>query len=217
MASNFYIRVGAKVHGPVDTAKLKKLAAEGRITRDAELSYDGQTKWTKAGSVKGLFPSAELIVDEPSAAIRTVVRHQPPPAAVPVAPAPAQPTIVVMQAPAAPQQVIQQTTVVVNTGATGNTCAMIAAVFGLLALAFCWIPLVGLLTIPVALLAILLAGIGLLIALFRKGAGLIASVGGGLVAVAAIVVSLVSTSAAAKATVDAVDNAREAAAASQQP
>ena len=90
MATSYYVRTGTKKYGPLSGSMLKKLAAEGKISRDDTLSADGVTKWVKAGGVKGLFPPAELIVGpEPAHAVIQRV-PPPPPLNVPTA-QPAQP------------------------------------------------------------------------------------------------------------------------------
>jgi hypothetical protein len=186
-ASTYYVRKGSQIHGPFDAEKLKRLAIAGQITRDDFVSRD-RAQWTPAGNVNGLFPPAELIVTERPTAIPTV--HAPPPP--PMATAVPAPQVVYVQSQ--PAHVTQR--VVVNVTHRGNTCAVAAALFGFLALAFCWIPFLGLFTIPLALLAIVLAAVGLLVAVSRDGAGVAASVCGGVVAVLAIAGSLISTTAA---------------------
>ena len=139
MSTRFYARISGKVYGPLDGAKLKRLAAAGKLTRDDAISKDGKTAWTPAGNVRGLFPPAELLpaVDQRPRPIETVIPREPSevaPAVPPPIPAPAgQPAVVFVQAPAAPpaQQIIQQTTVVVNATKRGNTCATLAAGLGL--------------------------------------------------------------------------------------
>lgn len=187
MSASLYVRIRGKVHGPFDAEKLKRLAAGGKITRDDEVSRD-QLKWVPAANVKGLFPPAELVIErEP---IPTIV---PPIAApAPLQPPPVQPQMAYVQAPA--PSVSQS--VVVNVNQYGNTCAMIAAGMSLLALAFCWLPFLGLLTIPLAAIAIILAGVGFVISLTRKGKGVVASIAAGIVGSIAIIVSIISTGAA---------------------
>jgi len=52
--SSFFVRWQGKVQGPLDLAKLKNLAATGKLKPEMELSKD-KAKWYRAGSVKGLF------------------------------------------------------------------------------------------------------------------------------------------------------------------
>lgn len=68
-----------------------------------------------------------------------------------------------------PQEVILSTK-----GTTASALGTASFVVGVLALLFGWIPFLGLLAIPVATIGILLAGLGLLIAMFNglRGAGM---------------------------------------------
>jgi hypothetical protein len=58
--ATFYAKVSGKVYGPFDAAKLKKLAAAEKLSRNDEISRDGRTGWVKAGGVKGLFLHATI-------------------------------------------------------------------------------------------------------------------------------------------------------------
>lgn len=79
-------------------------------------------------------------------------------------------TVIVQAAPAAP---------------IGNPTSTVALVFSALAFSVCWIPFLGLMTIPIAALAGLLGILGLILGLTRKGSG-------AAVAMIAIMVSCVS-------------------------
>ncbi len=100
---------------------------------------------------------------------------------------------------AQPQQ--QPVTIVVNNinnvgGAQqrlGNGFATLAAFAGVIALAGCWIPVLGLLLVPLALAALGLAALGFLVSLFRQGAGLGMSLVGGLTGLAAIILAAGAT------------------------
>jgi hypothetical protein len=59
MAANWFVRGGGKVYGPIDGAKLKQLAAEGKIDGQTEVAVDANGPWHPASAVKGLFPAAE--------------------------------------------------------------------------------------------------------------------------------------------------------------
>jgi len=54
MSSYFYAQNNQR-QGPVSGARLKELAAAGKITRTDHICRDGDTKWVPAGQVKGLF------------------------------------------------------------------------------------------------------------------------------------------------------------------
>lgn len=53
-----------------------------------------------------------------------------------------------------------------------HSLGIASLILGVLAFLICWVPLLGLLGLPLSLLGILLGGIGTLIALFRKGSGI---------------------------------------------
>ncbi len=219
-STSYYVRRGQKQFGPFDTPQLKKLAAAGKITRDDAISAD-RSKWTPAGNVKGLFPPAELLVDAKPHAIPTIVKHQPP-----AVPDPAPPATVYVQAPApqAPQPaaqpapVMQQTTnVVVHAQRPGNTCATLAGGLGVVALLLAFVPGLGLLlVVPLASLALLLALFGFILAFGRGGRGLIGSIGGGLLAMIAIPVAMLSTVAGVGAGLEAIDQSIQAQQQSEQ-
>ncbi len=98
-----------------------------------------------------------------------------------------------------PQSVVPQTIVVVQQEKKrGNSLAIASVIVAVLAFAFCWIPLLGILSIPVGLIALLLGGFGLLISLFRRGAGIGFSIAGVLLSVLSIVVAFTITTAVTK-------------------
>lgn len=82
---------------------------------------------------------------------------------------------------------------------------IIALVFGSLALLVGWIPFLGLLAIPVAVLGGLLALIGLVIALVKNGRGIILPLVGGAVCGLAFFIPLLSTGAVSEGIAEAVD------------
>jgi len=101
-----------------------------------------------------------------------------------------------------PQEVILTTK---NT--TSLTLGIISVVIGVLALLFGWVPFLGLLAIPVAVIGSLLAGLGLVIALFKgfRGAGM--PLLGAAICVAAGILPLVTTGGASVAITDTMDKA----------
>lgn len=112
---------------------------------------------------------------------------------------------------AAPQEVSLTTK---NTASL--TMGIAAIVVGIFALLFGWVPFLGLFAIPVAVLGIVLAGIGLLLAVMRKfkGAGL--PLLGGVLSIAGVGVPILSTGGASIAITEtaehvstAMDTARE--------
>ncbi len=55
MASSWFIRGGGKVYGPLDSAKLKQLVAEGKINQSTEIAQSQVGPWLPASRVRGLF------------------------------------------------------------------------------------------------------------------------------------------------------------------
>ena len=229
---SYYARIGGKIHGPFPSDQIKRLAASGKLTREDALSSDGKT-WVPAGNAKGLFPPAEMIVaDRPaasksrSAATPTVVRSRSPsddevmsagdaafnqPAAYPPIP-PRPPVTHATFSQPAYQPVIQQTNVVVERPRYGgNSLAIASIILAVLAFLFCWIPLVGLISIPVAALGVLLGGLGIIIALFRGGAGAGFSIAGLLLSVFAIIITFSMTKAVAESVASVSTTLNEAA------
>jgi hypothetical protein len=59
MATNqWFVRGGGKVYGPLDAARLKQLASEGKVDRKTDIATNAAGPWQPAGNVKGLFPQA---------------------------------------------------------------------------------------------------------------------------------------------------------------
>lgn len=56
MASDWYYAKGKQKFGPVDAAELKRLAATSILMPEDLVWKQGQPKWLRASSVKGLFP-----------------------------------------------------------------------------------------------------------------------------------------------------------------
>jgi antitoxin component YwqK of YwqJK toxin-antitoxin module len=67
MPDQWYVARNKKKHGPFTTAKLKELAAQGRLLPTDMILKEGMQQWVPARSVKGLFPeqpSNEEMKDE---------------------------------------------------------------------------------------------------------------------------------------------------------
>lgn len=115
-----------------------------------------------------------------------------------------------------PQQNITQT-VVVHGPAPGNGVATFAFVLAIMSMAFCWVPFLGLLTIPGSVVTFVVALGALLLSIGRKGSGaILAGVSMGLAALA-ITVTLASTAATANAMNDALKAAVQEPAAAETP
>jgi membrane protein YdbS with pleckstrin-like domain len=56
--AEWFVKVGDKVHGPLESTKLKQLASAGKINGTTEVSQKASGPFVAAANVKGLFPSA---------------------------------------------------------------------------------------------------------------------------------------------------------------
>lgn len=80
-----------------------------------------------------------------------------------------------------------------------HSLGIASLILGILAFLICWIPFLGLLGLPLSLLGILLGGIGLLIALFRKGSGIGFPIAGTSLSLLSAITVITITGAAASA------------------
>jgi hypothetical protein len=87
MAASWFVRGGGKVYGPLDAAKLKQLAVEGKINDATEVAQNFSGPWYPASKVKGLFSVAGLV------ATSTPSSHPPAARSVPTPMASAQPPV----------------------------------------------------------------------------------------------------------------------------
>ena len=60
MASIWFVRGGGKVYGPLDSAKLKQLAAAGKIVANTDVAQSQDGPWFAAGKLKGLIQNASV-------------------------------------------------------------------------------------------------------------------------------------------------------------
>lgn len=129
-------------------------------------------------------------------AVATAVTPVPKPTIVP----PAIPQAVPLPANQQPVTVIIQNAQhnVAAVPRQGNGAATFALCMAAMTLGFAWMPFLGLLAIPFALGTMCLAGLALLIALTRDGAGGVAAFSAGVIAAFSIWLSLASTGAATK-------------------
>jgi len=74
-----------------------------------------------------------------------------------------------------------------------NPLGVAALVLGILSCVACWIPVIGLLSIPVALIGLLLAFAGVVMAAVNRKTGFIYPVSGGIVCILSIVIALLVT------------------------
>lgn len=105
----------------------------------------------------------------------------------------------------APQAALKNVTVEIKRGA--NPLGIGALVLGIIACLTCWIPIIGLLSIPLSLIGLVLGFIGLIMAAVSKKTGFAYPISGGLVCVVAIFIAISSTGGCAKAVSDAAAKA----------
>ena len=82
MASKWFVRVGEKVYGPIDAAKLKQLVAGGKINQQTEVAQNNAGPWVPAEKVKGLFP---ISISMPPLPVAQRASNPPAPKHAPVA------------------------------------------------------------------------------------------------------------------------------------
>ena len=104
----------------------------------------------------------------------------------------------------------QPQTVIITTKNTASlTLGIIAIVVGVLALLFGWVPFVGLLAVPIALIGGLLALLGIVIAMFKGFRGLGMPLLGAVICFCALILPILSTGGASTAITESLDNASQ--------
>jgi hypothetical protein len=100
---------------------------------------------------------------------------------------------------APPVQNVQAVAVRVEAPRRGSGLGLAACILGVLAFVICWVPLIGLIGVPLSALGLILGLIGLLVAILRKGAGIGFAIAGSAICGLALVVAITSTVATGKA------------------
>jgi hypothetical protein len=88
------------------------------------------------------------------------------------------------------------------------TLGIVAIVIGVVALLIGWVPFLGLFAIPAAVIGFILAGVGVLVALLKKGKGAGLPIVGALICIAALILPILSTGSASAAFSHALTDAR---------
>jgi len=195
MSRKFYYRHGDETHGPVSVQELRRIAKDGGLNKADHIKPDDDEKWYLAGTVKGLFSDTTAISassDDSSAPPAHDVAAAPPRALTP-----AEELSYAVRQGRAPEQGHAPGLTAVNVllPRRGSSLGIAALVLGVLAFLFCWIPLLGAITLPLSGLGALLGVIGIVIALTRKGAGIGFPIAGTAVSVLALVIAFTMTSA----------------------
>jgi hypothetical protein len=96
MADQWYFARGKEKFGPFTAAKLKELAAQGRLLPTDMLHKEGMPKWVPASSVKGLFAANSVVKSPPALPTASPPATSPPARqeAKPSTSAPAAPAVV---------------------------------------------------------------------------------------------------------------------------
>jgi hypothetical protein len=68
MPSEWFVRRGDKVLGPVDSGKLKSLATSGQINQSTQIAQQAAGPWVNAGTIRGLFGTSPPAVQSPGRA-----------------------------------------------------------------------------------------------------------------------------------------------------
>jgi len=76
-----------------------------------------------------------------------------------------------------------------------SSLGVVSLILGVVAFLFCWIPLLGMLSIPLSALGLLLAAIGFVVALVRRGSGIGYPIGGGVVSGLALAIGMAQVAA----------------------
>jgi hypothetical protein len=86
MPGQWFVRRGEKVFGPVDSAKLKSLAASGQINESTQVAQQAIGPWVNASKIRGLFTASQSAAESPGPA-----NPLPPPTPAETAPTVAKP------------------------------------------------------------------------------------------------------------------------------
>jgi len=89
-----------------------------------------------------------------------------------------------------------------------NPLGVAALVIGICACLICWIPFLGLVAIPAGIIGLILAGVGLVMALVSKKTGVVFPLGGGVACFISIFISIAATGGCAKVVSDAIDHSK---------
>jgi hypothetical protein len=191
--SEWFVQHGGKIHGPMSPGQLKQLATASKISpaTNVRLGMDG--RWTPARNVKGLFVTEPVATapPPPPPVIVEPVRYEP-------VPTPRLESGHVAHAPSVNVHLPKRT----------SSLGVASLVLGIVAFLLCWIPFIGILTIPIAALGALFGGIGFVVALVRRGSGIGYPIAGGVICGLALMIG-VGQVGVIGATVSAIDEVQQ--------
>jgi hypothetical protein len=200
MAHEWYVQHNGKLYGPLSSANLKKLAAEGRISAATNVRLGAEGNWVPAARVQGLFvaSSAEAPpVTGPAAKSpppKTAPPREhltPPPIAPPIAPQVAAP---VARMPVGSFVPKAQPAAAAAGSMAAKILGAVSLVLGILALATFWLPMLGALGwmgIGVGSLGLILGIAGFVISARKQGSGLALNIAGTSSSVVGLVLTVV--------------------------
>jgi len=85
---------------------------------------------------------------------------------------------------------LPQTIIVQQAPPRTSSLGVASLIVGVVAFVFCWMPYIGVITLPLSALGVLLAGLGFLVSLARGGAGIGYSLAGGAMSALALVIAV---------------------------
>ena len=188
MANEWYVQHGGKQYGPMTSANLKKLAAEGKISPNTTVRLGSEGTWVPAARVQGLFAAGQPAAAPRAAQFPAVDTPPPAPKAVDLAAPPiAPPRSLPVGRPLAHVQLTNVAPLPKAVPADSGSVApkvlgAVAIILGTVALATCWLPymggLVGWTGIAVGGLGLIVGIVGLVVAAMKQGTGLTLNVAG---------------------------------------
>lgn len=206
--SDWFVQKGSKVYGPFKTRQLKELASTGKLLKSDKIRRNEMDHWVDASSARGLFddehehhsPRAEPApasteqshgLDDLVAASGTVDSGSPGRAS--------------HEADYTPRPASHR----VSRGRSNhrkevNGLGVAGLVLGIIAALTCWIPFVGMLTVPFAALGVIFCIIGLITAIAANRSSPGMPIAGLIVCLTAIGVAVMMTGSAAVAIDDSI-------------
>lgn len=186
MANEWYVQHGGKQYGPLTSGNLKKLATERKITPSTQVRLGAAGNWVPASRVQGLFAAPPVAAPSSPPEINLAALEAPPsapPMASPLARVPFGSVAQVSKSAAE------------DTPIAARILGAVGLIFGILALATFWLPILG---GPMGWTGIVVGGLGLLLGIgglalsaMQRGLGLYLNVAGTSSAAVGLVLTVV--------------------------
>ncbi|MEX0675482.1 MAG: DUF4339 domain-containing protein [Pirellulales bacterium] len=197
MANEWFIQHGGKQYGPLASANLKKLAAEGKITPSTLVRLGTAGNWVPAARVQGLFAASASAPASAAASPRQTAVPQPSPLDAPPAAPPSPPPMAspLARAPLMSLAPVWKAAAPADGSIAAKITGAVGLIFGILALATFWLPMLGGLMgwtgIVVGALGLLLGIGGMVLSAMQQGSGLYLNVAGTSSAAVGLVLTIV--------------------------